>query len=266
MAEAKKYYWLRLQHDFFNSKRIKKLRSMENGSDYVIIYQKMQLKSIKDNGLLSFIGLERTFEEEIALDIDEDPEKVKATVEFLLKYGMLEKIDSDRYLLPYTQGNVGSETSAASRMRELRRAKGQQEECVEQKQNKVQQSSTDKEQPEDIKPVPESIKKKSESMTDLFNRLREEIPMSPILDEKVRLWLKYKSERKERYKETGLRSLMKQVNKNSEEYGENAVCDLIDKCMSSNWAGIIFERLEKSNAPSRSERIANRVNDVRNWV
>lgn len=232
---------------------------MENGSDYVIIYQKMQLKSIKDNGLLSYIGLECTFEEEIALDIDEDPEKVKATVEFLLKYGMLEKIDSDRYLLPYTQGNVGSETSAASRMRELRRAKGQQEECVEQKQNKVQQSSTDFEKSE-----PE--KKKNESMTDLFDRLREEIPMSPILDEKVRLWLKYKSERKERYKETGLRSLMKQVNKNSEEYGENAVCDLIDKCMSSNWAGIIFERLEKSNVPTHSERIANRVNDVRNWV
>ena len=37
MAEAKRYYWLRFRDDFFDSKRIKKLRRMAGGDTYVII-------------------------------------------------------------------------------------------------------------------------------------------------------------------------------------------------------------------------------------
>ena len=45
MAEAKRYYWLKFRDDFFDSKRIKKLRKMAGGDTYVIIYLKMQLKA-----------------------------------------------------------------------------------------------------------------------------------------------------------------------------------------------------------------------------
>ena len=37
-----------------------------------------------------------------------------------------------------------------------------------------------------------------------------------------------------------------------EMYGEDAVIDLIGKCMSSNWQGIIWDRLKKAEAESGS--------------
>ena len=46
----KRYYWLRFKDDFFDSKRIKKLRKMAGGDTYVIIYLKMQLKALRTDG------------------------------------------------------------------------------------------------------------------------------------------------------------------------------------------------------------------------
>ena len=61
MAEGKRYYWLRLHHDFFDSKRIKKLRRMAGGDTYTIIYLKMQLLAMKTDGTLTWTGLEDDF-------------------------------------------------------------------------------------------------------------------------------------------------------------------------------------------------------------
>ena len=51
MAE-KRYYWLKFRDDFFDSKRIKKLRKMAGGDTYTIIYLKMMLKTwVKEAGI-----------------------------------------------------------------------------------------------------------------------------------------------------------------------------------------------------------------------
>ena len=73
MAE-KRYFWLKLFDDFFTSKRIKKLRNLAGGDTYTIIYLKMQLKALKDEGYLYFDGVMDDFAEELALDIDEKAE------------------------------------------------------------------------------------------------------------------------------------------------------------------------------------------------
>ena len=58
MSECKRYYWLRLHDDFFDSKRIKKLRRMAGGDTYTIIYLKMQLLAMKTDGIIKWTGLE----------------------------------------------------------------------------------------------------------------------------------------------------------------------------------------------------------------
>ena len=75
---AKKYYWLRLKDDWFNSKVIKKLRKIAGGDTYTIIYLKMQLLSLKNEGKLYYEGVEDSFEEELALDLDEDIDNVRS--------------------------------------------------------------------------------------------------------------------------------------------------------------------------------------------
>ena len=87
----------------------------------------------------------------------------------------------------------------------------------------------------------------------LFARLISEYLFSDRLQQKLQEWIRYKTERREPYKEQGLRSLLRQVENNAATYGEAAVCDLIDECMASNWKGIIFDRLKTAdrNAPKR---------------
>lgn len=125
-AYAKRYYWLKLQDDFFKSKRIKKLRKIAGGDTYTIIYLKMQLLAMKNGGVLEYTGLEQTFSDELALDLDEEPENVSVTVSFLLSCGLLETSDNREFFVPYAVLNTGSEGASAKRVREHRERKALQ--------------------------------------------------------------------------------------------------------------------------------------------
>ena len=66
----------------------------------------------------------------------------------------------------------------------------------------------------------------------------------PVLQEAFEDWLKYKRERREAYKPTGLKSLTTQIKNQAAIHGEDVVAALIRQCMASNWKGIIFDRLQ----------------------
>lgn len=67
MAENKRYYWLKLMDDFFDSKRIKKLRKMAGGDTYTIIYLKMQLLSLKKVAIWNTLVLKMNFTKRLPL-------------------------------------------------------------------------------------------------------------------------------------------------------------------------------------------------------
>lgn len=128
MGENKKYFWLKLYNDFFSSKRIKRLRSLAGGDTYTIIYLKMQLKALKDDGYLYFDGVMDEFAEELALDIDENPDDVRMTIQYLLRVGLMESSeDGKEYFLTYVPKCIGSETASAQRVRNYRARKKEQE-------------------------------------------------------------------------------------------------------------------------------------------
>lgn len=120
MGINKKYYWLKLKDNFFTQKEIKKLRRIAGGDTYTIIYLKLQLLSLKNEGKLFFEGLEDTFIEEMSLELDEDVENVKFTIMFLQKYGLLDEVSETEYLLPETIECIGSETQSTIRSRKCR--------------------------------------------------------------------------------------------------------------------------------------------------
>ena len=120
---AKRYYWLKLKADWFLDKRIKKLRSIAGGDTHTIIYLKMMLLSLKDEGKLYFVGVEDNFASEIALALDEDAENVKLTLAFLQRHGLIEIGDDDEYQLTEVPTIIGSETASTIRSRECRERK-----------------------------------------------------------------------------------------------------------------------------------------------
>ena len=117
---GKRYYWLKLPEDFFRQKPIKKLRKIAGGDTYTIIYLKMLLIAMKEDGKLYFEGVEDDFYEELSLELDEDSENVKVTVLFLIRQGLMELIDETEYRLTECEKMVGSEGASAERMRRMR--------------------------------------------------------------------------------------------------------------------------------------------------
>lgn len=134
----KRYYWLKLKEDYFNSPKIKKLRKIAGGDTYTIIYLKMQLLSIKNNGIIEFEKIEPTFQEELALKLDEDVENVGITLSYLQTQGLIEVNNNNKFLLLEANDNIGSESESAKRVR-LFREREDQKALKEPKSNALRQ-------------------------------------------------------------------------------------------------------------------------------
>ena len=124
---AKRYYWLKLSDDFFKSKPVKKLRRIAGGDTYTVIYLKMLLVALKQDGKIYYDGVEDTFADELALDLDEDAENVKVTISFLKAQNLLVDGDAENeYILPECAAMTGTESDSAERMRRMRERKALQ--------------------------------------------------------------------------------------------------------------------------------------------
>lgn len=122
----KRYYWIQLKEGFFKQKEIKKLRKTAGGDTYTVIYLKMLLKAVQQGNKLYFEGVEETFHEEIALELDEDPENVRMTLSFLERQGLIRVLSEDEFLLSQCGEMVGSESESAARVRRYREKKALQ--------------------------------------------------------------------------------------------------------------------------------------------
>lgn len=116
----KKYYWLKLKETFFSDLRIKKLRKMAGGDTYTIIFQKIMLLSLKDNGLIKFQNIEQNLQKELALILDEDEDNLIVTLGFLTQTNILEKKDERTFYIPLVAELTGVETDFARKKREYR--------------------------------------------------------------------------------------------------------------------------------------------------
>ncbi|MBR6613145.1 MAG: phage replisome organizer N-terminal domain-containing protein [Clostridia bacterium] len=128
---SKRYYWLKLKEDFFDEKYIKALRKLPDGNALVIVYLKMQLKSLKTEGLLKYEHILPSAEEELALVLDEDVNLVKLTLAAISNMGLVEKWDNDTFYMSALQPLIGSETEVAKRVRKHRELKNQEQKLLQ---------------------------------------------------------------------------------------------------------------------------------------
>ena len=103
------------------------------------------------------------------------------------------------------------------------------------KENKINESKDKNKEKKTEKPPPPTA-----------NQMISERSFSPEVDASVREWVKYKIEKRQGYKPTGLRNFLSQVENNVQKYGAEAVARLIHYCMSNNWQGVIWDRIDKT--------------------
>lgn len=120
MSDNKRYYWLKLKDDFFDSRKMKKLRKVAGGDTYTIIYLKLQLLSINNEGVIEFEGTDEDIYHQLALDIDEEIDDIKMTLAFCNANDLIEYVNDDVFLNE-VPALIGSETASTRRSRKHRR-------------------------------------------------------------------------------------------------------------------------------------------------
>ena len=123
---SKRFYWLKLKQNFFNSAEIKVLKSMENGADYIIFWQELLLSSLSYTEETQKIGL-LSFKENIPWSPDlmesvfgYSREIITGALSMFQKLGMVTVTDSGEIWANGFQEMIGYETTEALRKREYR--------------------------------------------------------------------------------------------------------------------------------------------------
>ena len=116
----RRYYWLQLKEDFFKTKEMKLMRKLPGGEEITIIYLKIMLVSLADEGKIFFEGLAEDLAEELSLLIDEDAEAVRMALIFLKQKKLLTTSDDYQYKLEQVPEMIGSETASTRRARKYR--------------------------------------------------------------------------------------------------------------------------------------------------
>ena len=114
---AGRYYWLKLNENFFESDVVEWLEDQENGEKYVLLYLKLCLKSLKTDGVLVRQVGKMTIPhtaESIAKQTQFDIEIVESALALFEQIGLIEKNDKGESYLPEVANMTGSGSASES--------------------------------------------------------------------------------------------------------------------------------------------------------
>ena len=120
MSDNKKYYYLRLKDNFFDSDELKILESMKDGYLYSNILLKLYLRSLKNDGKL-------VFNERIPYSVDmlssitgHQVGTIKQALTIFKDLGLIDVLDNGAIYMLDIQNFIGKGSSEADRKREYR--------------------------------------------------------------------------------------------------------------------------------------------------
>lgn len=270
MADVK---WIKIVTDVFDDEKILMIETMPECDTIIVIWFKLLCLAGKQNNNGVFQMGQLPYTDEMFAAIFRRPiNTVRLALNTFERFGMIEII-RDTVTIPNWGKHQSLDAYEKKKVRDrerIARKRAEQKALVAKSPDMSPDSSpdkspdvafSDKEEERDIDR--EEDKKKRETTHTIFKRLLPDYILSEELQAKMAEWITYKVERKEGYKEQGMKSLLRQVENNAMKYGDHAVCDLIELCMASGWKGIIFDKLEKqSSRPAYQKQTkADELND-----
>lgn len=142
---SKRYYWLKLKHDFFEQQEVRIIEQMPNGKDYVLFYLKLLCKSVTTEGRLRFNEQIPYDEEMLSIITNMDVSIVREAVKVFEKFHMMEILEDGTYFMNEVEKMIGSETYWAQKKREQRSKEAEELENVPNKSNPCPQCPTKRE-------------------------------------------------------------------------------------------------------------------------
>ena len=118
-----RYYWLKLQENFFERDEIKIIEAMPNGKDYILFYLKLMLKSINHSGRLMFKNTIPYTPDMLSTITGTNIDVVRVAVDTFIGLGLMEKLDDGALFMGEVNKMLGTETEYAQKKREYRAEK-----------------------------------------------------------------------------------------------------------------------------------------------
>lgn len=110
--------------------------------------------------------------------------------------------------------------------------------------NGMDTNKNDKECKEDKKE-----KNKKEKADFLFEKLAPEYDFSEQMIQSLTEWFKYKTERKDKFVESGMKKTLSQIQGKISEHGEDYVISVINNSMAHSWSGMIWDSVKPTSTP-----------------
>ena len=211
MADEKKRYWLKLEKDFLDSKYIKIIKGVPNGTDYILFYLALMLASVDTVGHLRFTELVPYNEQMLASLTGTNIDIVRSAMKMFQDLGMIRILEDGTIFMPEVPRLTGKESESAERVRLFREREKQKAlqcnndvtKCNDNKEKeKEKQRTENREQQEEQLPYDEIISYLNEKTSSRYRstdttkkliraRLEEGFTKEDfftVIDNKVKTW------------------------------------------------------------------------------
>lgn len=120
MSDNKKYYYLKLKENFFESDEIIYLESLPDGHKYSNILLKLYLRSLKNSGKLMMNDVIPYSPEMLATVTRHSVGDVKQAIVHFMNLGLIEQLESGAMYMLQIQNFIGRSSTEGDRKREYR--------------------------------------------------------------------------------------------------------------------------------------------------
>lgn len=110
-----RYFWLKLNRNFFKRHDIQIIEAMPNGKDYVLFYLKLMVESIDHEGELRFSQTIPYNEEMLATITNTNIDIVRTAIKILTELGMIEILADKTIYMTEVNALIGSQTVSAQK-------------------------------------------------------------------------------------------------------------------------------------------------------
>ena len=265
MAEVK---WIKLRVGMFDGMSFKKIKREKLRDKLTAVWFELMDFAGRCNHNGAFISREIPFYElsDIATMIDRDESDLAVCMEFFIKEGMVSVVD-DVYML-----SNWSDYQNVDGLERIKQQNRERQAKYRESQRRISSNvivtlgnGTEENIDTEEKKKVDNNKLKHETSMDLYKRLAPDYIIRDKVNQMLIEWITYKMERRESYKEQGMKTLLRRIENCTLDYGEDAVCDIIEQSMSSGYVGILFDKLKPKEVVTRQDAIKNRVSTVDGW-
>lgn len=230
MADNKKYYYLKIKENFYETEDMKILQAMDNGYLYSDILMKLYLKSLKTDGKLMFKENIPYSPKMIATITNHNVDTVDKALCMFRELGLIEVLDNGAIYMLDIQSLIGKSSSEADRKREYRnKIKEEKKLLLEEGDKCPDTSGTNSDERSRELEIELEIEKELEIDNTISKDIVSSNKLQPIID---------------KWNELGLQKLIsinpgttryKLLNARIKEYGEDKVLEAIENIKSSTF-------------------------------